>query len=69
METPEVVAPDIVGQLFHVAREHVMALGLDLRGDNPDGPPIMWSAWPGYFHISSQSPAPGELLHKGDRFE
>ena len=65
MQTSEVQTPDIVGALFHVAREHVMELGLELEGSDPDGPPITWSAWPGYFHIVTQSPAPGTTLHRG----
>jgi len=65
MQTAEVQTPDIVGELFHVAREHVMGLGLELEGSDPDGPPIIWSAWPGYFQIVTQSPAPGTTLHRG----
>jgi hypothetical protein len=67
MEIERVAVPDLVGQFVHIARDEVLKLGLDLAGADPDGVPITAATWPGLFCITTQDPAAGTLLSKGDQ--
>ncbi len=66
MKIPTVIAPDVVGELVHIARDQAKKLGLDLAGQNLDGPPITSATWPGHFYITSQTPTAGSPLYRGD---
>lgn len=64
--TAPVIAPHLVGMAFHDARAVIADLGVVLASPDPDGPPIGALAWPGLFFITSQSPAAGEPMTRGD---
>ena len=62
-----VLVLDFIGQPVHVARAAAEEAGLDLVGDDPDGPGIGMRTWPGVFWVTSQHPAPGAVVAHGDR--
>jgi beta-lactam-binding protein with PASTA domain len=61
-----VTVPDVVGLPFHIARDLARGAGVTLANPDPDGPPIGALAWPGLFYVTSQNPAAGTVLSRGD---
>ena len=61
-----IATPDVVGMVFHVARDLVEELGLALANPDPDGAPIGAIAWPGTFYIATQAPAAGAPIRSGE---
>jgi hypothetical protein len=62
-----VEVPDFVGFTVRIARRLGHESGLVVTGPDPDGPPLGALTWPGTWIVTSQDPAAGKRIERGEQ--